>query len=136
VGRIDSLTAQLVHLVEHVEEIALGIDARALDARHHLADHLLARRGAGPLPQGLEVRQQVAIDEGDEAAERAGLERLPPDPVRRRPVLPAIGRREGRRKLRAHCLGLIALTRLPLIQNAEEEDPRELRHVLKRSGAV
>jgi len=60
VGVVDVLAAQGIDLVEHVEHIALRVDARPLDARHDLADHLLTRRCAWPVPQAPEVWEQLA----------------------------------------------------------------------------
>ena len=65
-----------IDLVEHVEEVLLGVDARALDAGQRLADHLLARRRAGRCGEALEVGNQLAVDEGEEAADLPAFELL------------------------------------------------------------
>jgi hypothetical protein len=56
VGRIHVLIAEVVDAVEHVEEVLLGVDSRALDARHDLADDLLPRRRPGLVLQQLQMR--------------------------------------------------------------------------------
>jgi hypothetical protein len=62
----DLLVADLVDLVEDIEQVALGVDADPLDARHDLGDDLLAARGLRLLAESLEVRDQLPVDEGQE----------------------------------------------------------------------
>jgi len=70
-GRID-----LVNPVEHVEKIALGIDARVLKAGQGFANDFLARRGIGILGELFEVRNKVAVNKAKEVAKFAGLQFL------------------------------------------------------------
>ena len=44
---VDMVDADLVDLVEDVEQVGLGVDAHPLHRRHDLADDALLRRGAG-----------------------------------------------------------------------------------------
>ena len=59
----NALRADLVHLVEHVLEVALGVDADALHAGHDLADDLLPRGRVRVVLELTQVGQQVAVDE-------------------------------------------------------------------------
>src|SRR5205823_12546292 len=52
------------------------------------------------------------------------------------PVLPAVRGGERGREVRADRLGFLGLTLLALVEDAEEEDPGQLRDVLHRPGAV
>src|SRR5262249_39773476 len=70
VGGIDIFVADLVHAIEHVEKVALGIDARSIHARHNLADDFLPRRGVWLIFQFLEMRDELAIYETEKCAER------------------------------------------------------------------
>ncbi len=136
VGRVHRLGAEQVHAVDHVEEVAVGVDSRLLDARHDLADHLLARRGARLVAQAAKGRQQLRVHETLDRTKRAVLQRLAFGPIRRRPVAPAVGRFERRRESRAHGTGPLGLACLALVQDSQEEDPGQLRDVLQRAGAV
>ena len=101
VRRVHGFGADLVDLVQHVQKVPLGVNARALDAGEDFADDLLARRGVRLLAQSFQVRNQLAIDETEERAERAVLQFLPLRPVGRGPILPAIRRVQRRREFRA-----------------------------------
>jgi hypothetical protein len=63
VRRVHSLGGELIHLVEHIQEITLGVDAHAFDAGHDFADNLLTGRGVRPILQALQLRQQLCVDE-------------------------------------------------------------------------
>ena len=77
VRRIDRLVRELMHFVEHIEEVALSVDADPLDAGHNLADDLLPRGGVGRFLECLQMRQQFGIDEVEKGIWRCVLELLP-----------------------------------------------------------
>ena len=136
VGRVHVVGADVVHLVEDVEQVALGVDARPLDTGHDLADDLLSRSRAGAALEAAEVRQQLLVHEPAEAAERTRGQLPPLRPILRCPVAPAIGWFERRREFGADGLGCLGLAGLPLVEDSEEQDPCQLGHVLERTGAV
>ena len=81
--------ADLIHLVEDVAQVGLAIHAHPLHGGHDAADHALLPGGRrvgqvgledqGP---GVQVRQQLGVDEVEELAVTVGEEFLP---------LPAVG---------------------------------------------
>jgi hypothetical protein len=150
VGRVDRLVADVVYLVQHVQEVPFRVDPDAFDAGHDLADDLLPGRGVGPVAQAFQIGQEFAVHKRKEGPERRTLELLafpalravaarPAEPgplVRRGPVAPTIRRLERRRELRPDRLGLLRLAFLALIKDAQEEDPGQLGHILHGPGAV
>jgi len=136
VGRGDHGVIDLVDLVDDVEEVALGVDARALDGAHDLADDLLARVRPRLLAQAPQVRQQLLVEEVEEGAQRARLQFRALGAVRRRPVAPAIRRPQRRPVLGPDRSRFVGLDLFALVEDAQEEDPGELGHVLQRPGAV
>ena len=133
---VDGADLDRVDAVEDVEEVLLRVDADALDAGHDLADDLLARRGARPGCQATEMREEVAVDEGEQRAEGTIRQRLALGATRGGPVPPAVRGSEGAGEGGAHGLGLLRLDLLTLVENAEEEDPCQFRDVLEGPGAV
>src|SRR5208337_4416229 len=100
---VRSVQVQRVDAVEHVEQVFFGIDAGLLDPGQCLADDLLARGCVRYLHERFEMRNQVAVDEAEEVAELARLQRLALGAIRRRPVAPAGlegGRKSGADPLR------------------------------------
>jgi hypothetical protein len=83
-----------VDLVEHVEEIALGIEADTLDADHDFTDDLLASAGVGAVFEALEVREQRAVDEPENGAQGPGFKFLAFLAARLGPITPAVRLRE------------------------------------------
>ncbi len=55
--RIDCLVRELMHFIEYVEEVALGVDSDPLDTGHNLTDDLLPRGGVGHFLERLQMRQ-------------------------------------------------------------------------------
>ena len=94
VGLIDPVLAQRIDLVEHVAEIALGVDPRPLHPAHDLADELLPDRRPRLLFQGLQVRDEVLIDEAEKRALRRLFQFRPFRTAWCPPIAPAVGRRQ------------------------------------------
>ena len=132
VRRVHVLIAEAVDPVEDIEEVLLGVDARALDARHNLADHLLPRRRPGLVLELLEIRQQLVVDEGEHGAKSGGAQVPALRPVGISPVPPAIGRLQRGSELGADRLGLLGLALLALVQDPEEEDPQFDRRMMSQ----
>ena len=135
-GRIHVLIAQGVDAIEDVEQILLGVDARALDARHDLADHLLPWRRPRLVLEPLEIGQQLLVDEREHRPECGGAKVTPLRPVGVGPIPPAVRRLQRGREVGPDRLSLLGLALLALIEDSEEEDPRQLGDVLQRPRAV
>ena len=101
------------------------------------------------------MRQKFVVDEVEKLAVTLGEQFLPlpakgldppafwgdlPCPTRswigRGPVLPAIRGLQGGREGVAHCLGLLAGLRLLGVEDAQKQNPGQLRHILQGTGAV
>ena len=136
VSRVGGFEAYVVNLVEDVQKIALRVDADAVHRFHDLADDFAARGGVRGVLQPAQMRDERLVDEGEDAAERAGLELGALAAVRRRPVAPPERRIERRRERSAHRLRFLRLQRLALVENPQKQNPRQLRYVLKRGRAV
>ena len=124
-----------MNAVDHVEEVPLRIDAGLVHAGEDLADEPLAGCSA-VVAQAVEIGQQVAFKEREEAIAGPVLKQMPLDSIGRRPVAPAIRLGNGVRESspESPCFALFPL--LALIEKAKEEEPREFRHVLKGASAV
>ena len=123
---VDGLQVDLVDPVEDVEEVALGVDVDLVDGGDDLADDLLACCCPRSVAKAPQVRQQLAVDEGRERAHRAPGQSDAPGARGSGPVAPAIRRLERRRERRADRLGLLGLELLALVEDAQEQDPRQL----------
>ena len=131
-----SFEADLVDPIEDVEEVLLGVDTDPLDSRHDLAYHPLPRVRVRPIAQPAKVRQQLTVDEAEVRAHRR-VGQLPALRAGRiSPVAPPIGRHDRRAEADADRLGLLGLQLLALVEDPQEQDPRQLRHVLKSAGVV
>ena len=60
---VDRLEPDLLDEIEDVEEVLLRVHADALDRRHDLADHALARGGVRSITQFAKVGEQLPVDE-------------------------------------------------------------------------
>ena len=115
-----------------------------LDAGQDLGDDLLARRGVRLVAQLLEVRDQLGVDEAQErlAARLVELAALVGPGLGgvlrggRGPVVPAVGLPERGAVAGAEGLGFQCLAVLGLVEDAEEENPRQFGDVLQRAGDV
>jgi hypothetical protein len=123
-------------LSKDVEQVALGVDPDPFDAPHDLADDLLAGRGAGPVAQALQVRQQILVDEPEDRAHRLELQRQPLRALGRGPVAPPVRLLQQRDVVNPDGLGLLGLLLLALVQDPQEQDPGQLGDVLQRPGTV
>ena len=156
---VDVVNADLMNQIEDVGEVGFGINANPLHSCHDAANHPLLRAGrwvglacVRPVAhdvQPVQVRQQFLVDEGEKIT-HLGLEgfALPPDvtPLRgqrvslkvqgRRPILPTVGFTQGGAVGPAHRFGSLPVAGLLGIEDAQEQNPRQLWHVLQRAGAV
>ena len=123
---VHRLVAQFVDLVQHVTEILFRINPAAFHSGHHFADDLLARRGVRFFLQPLQMGEQFFVYECPYA--RLGI--LSQRRIRRGPIPPAIGRCDGRCERQAERLGFLRLVRLPLVQDAQKQNPRQFRHII------
>src|SRR5207253_1278339 len=80
--------------------------------------------------------QQFGVDEAQHGAKRAVLQLLALRPVWRCPVSPAERRLERWCDLGANGSGALFLVGLALVEDAKEQDPGELGHVLEGTRAV
>ena len=67
---VNRVQMNLMHHVQHVQQISLRVDASIFYVREYLADHFLPWRGIGHVSQALQARDQVAIYKALEGAER------------------------------------------------------------------
>ncbi len=96
----------------------------------------LAATDANLRAQPLQVRQKLQVDERQEGAHRAFAQLGALRSTRSRPIAPPKRRLERRREANAKRLRLLRLQLLAVIQDAKEQDPRQLRHVLERARVV
>ena len=134
--RVDAAEPDLVDFVDDVEEVALRIDARLLDGLQRLANDALAGRGVGALAHRVEKRDQFVVHEREDVAGHAVLQFYALRAVGGGPVAPAVGRLEGGGEGDAQRFVLRRLQFLALVEDAEEEHPREFGDVLEGGGAV
>ncbi len=149
--RVHRLNGELMHLVQHVEKVALGVDAHPFHAGHDLADDLLPGGCVGPVLERLQVRQQVGVGEVEERPGRGVLQftALPADVFvrvvrivrgclfrRRAPIAPAVGRLQRRSEWNAQRVRFLFFAVFLLVEDAQEENPGQLGHILHRPGAV
>ena len=135
-GLVDGLHPDLVDAVQDVEEVLLRVDRDLVDRADDLADHSLPGRGAGHVAQLPEMGEQRAVDEAEIGAHRRVGQLRPFRPAGGRPVAPAEGRRQRWREPDPERRGLLRLDLLALVENPQEQDPRELRHVLESARVV
>ena len=130
---VDGFKADLVHPVEDVEEVLLGVDCDLVDRGDYLADDPLAAVAPGrrAVPQ---IGQKLAVDEGEERPQRRTSIRSASS--RPGPPSPASEGFQRRREPYPRADALLRLDLLALVQNPQEQDPRELRHVLEGAGVV
>lgn len=136
VGVVVGAEADVVDLVQHIKQIALGVDARAVNARHDLADDLLSGRGVRFVLQVLKVGDEPFVHEIVEGVRRRFGEPLALRGRWCRPVPPAEGLGQRRPEIRPHGPAFLGLDLLSLVEDAQEEDPGQLGHILHGPGAV
>ena len=90
----------------------------------------------GRLLQGLQVRNQVRIYEGEVRATRAFHEFIALGSAGRGPILPAVWRDKRRLEIGFDGSRFFNLPRLAFVQNPQEKNPRQFGHILHRPGAV
>ena len=129
---IHGLARDFVNLVEHVEEVLFRVDPAPLHARHDLAHHLLPWRRARLILQRLQLPQQLLMHEFPNARRLVLAHRR----TRCGPIAPAIRCAERGREWDALRLRLRHFVRLALVEDAQEKNPRQLRHVLQRPRAI
>jgi len=122
-GGVYVVVADLMDAVEHVQEVAFRVEPHPFDAAHDFADDLLLDAGLGLVFQALEVGDQLLVDEGEEVAQFAAFQLLALCACRIGPVLPAIGRGEGRHEGQTQRFRFLLFLGFPFVEDAQEQNP-------------
>ena len=133
---VDRVDADLVDSIEDVEEVLLCIDAYFVDRADDLADHALAGGRSRGIAKVAKMGEQLTVDEGEVRAHRGVGQLGPLRAARRGPVAPSercLERGSERDPERGRLLGLDLFA---LVEDPQEEDPRQLRHVLEGPRVV
>ena len=136
VGLVHRLHADLVDAVQDVQQVLLRVHRDLVERADDLADHPLAGRRAGHVAQPAQVGKQRAVHEGEIGAHRRVGQLDALRPARRGPVAPAERRLQRRRERDAERRGFLRFDLLALVEDPQEEDPRQLGHVLEGARVV
>lgn len=83
-----------------------------------------------------QMREQIVIDEAEKATRHSFRQLKAFRALRISPVLPPIRMRKRGREHFRYCLRLLGLRAFALAENAQKQNPRQLRYVLQRPSAV
>ena len=130
--------AQLVHALDHVAQVVAGLDL-VLDLAKDLANLVLQRlRAAGLGLEAVQVREQLAVDEGDQvvAGHRLVVVGLAVLVLRRSPAFPLVLLFQQESVRPAFQVGHHRLVALQRVQVFEEQQPGGLLGVVQFAGAA
>jgi len=129
------LDAELIDLIENVEEIALCVDPCPINGRNDFAADFLAGGGDPHILRFPEGRQELAFHKTHEPAESSHLKLGSFLPRRCRPISSTIGIISRRHKRCPDGFCLLRFFLLSFIEDMKKKHSSQLQHILKRAGS-